>query len=388
MTDIAKKQQSQFLYDLQFMASIAQPPFEPKLLRIELPASRRYSYCSSQLEQAVNKPIFYDNLLGIPIDIIDEDTYKRHESLAKGTMLPEDARLFVVGSDEREKAIHTARNWMLKGALMQNNIYDRNTKNNVSMAEAETREAIELSTHDVTNTRDEQIKVIEEGFDVSRHTPKHPTKPNLTPVQVLDILPHEVIEGFTFCKFDVSPTIEIGKAENGLASEHADEDSRTAAAGASILRSYNGNYHGMYVPTGEADEDAAAYKWLKEYRLMPTLPVAEHNNFLFIEYDNEILYSRYHHRHNLRKRRMTHNDPDADVKIMSRPKTLTLDFKMTEEEEEDMDVSAFTSSSKQDTLPTEADLFGEDSDDETPTAQPVSQASTQELESELFGDSD
>ena len=42
---------------------------------------------------------------------------------------------------------------MLKGSLMQNNIYDRNTKNNVSIAEADTREVHPLSTSTPQNTR-------------------------------------------------------------------------------------------------------------------------------------------------------------------------------------------------------------------------------------------
>lgn len=322
--------------------------------------------------------------------MIDEDTYQPTES--RGAMHKEDARLFVIDSDEREKALSCAKNWMLRAYVMQNNIYDRNTKNNVSIAEADTQEAIELANNSMVQTREEQIVLIEETFDDILRASVHPTKKGLKPLEIFEILPHETaIEPaeFTFCSFkDDPPVSEVSKTINGLAETYPDDESSTAAIAKSVFRSYGKQRHSLYLQAeNQDDENMEHYLWLKEYSRQPTLPVVSFNNFFIMEHDGKMLYSRYSGRQNLRKRAQTFNDPNAVAEINSRPKAMSLNLDPdAEDEEEELEAEDLFSSANMQAVAdedaTEADLFGDDSDDDT-------QKADKATEEDLFGvDSD
>lgn len=325
-----KKQKSEFVCEIRYLTDLPEPPLDPKLLKLQLPEDRLITYCSSALERKHKAPLLCEKLLGIPIDMVDQEQFQPSAEERRQGMHPRDAALFVgqasLLAEENKNTrgdalIGTTFTWLERNTYLQNNLYDMQAKKNISETQRQLGVAMEAAKNKEELTRDQQIEVIRKTFDSSHLV--HPDHPEWQPVKVMNVFPHPGIDNeHTYVLYD-----------NAL---HKGNEEGPEEAKRSVLRSYSDTQHSVYMPATEA-ADAETYSWARELRRNPTPPVVDLNNFYFMIYKDEVLFNRFQKRLNLRKRTQTNSDKDANASIEARPSTISLDFQPIPEEGGDSD---------------------------------------------------
>ena len=220
----------QFVAPYNFSNALPDVPCDPKLLTVSFnkEAFVRYRY-DSAAEAAHKYELLAEPDLGIPIDLVDPHAY---EAAAGSMVALEDQELLsdvamaqATGARSTTAAARGAKlrqevTWLRKTPIMGNNLYEavhkqqkENTeRQHVVSASRELATTSSLGRPSLQQQVDAIEKTFEEAAELDRPAAregglKHPTKPELTPVSVLPVLPDRATwpNMYVHMKFDADP---------------------------------------------------------------------------------------------------------------------------------------------------------------------------------------
>jgi len=325
-----KKKQSEFMCDAEYRNVLPDVPFEPKLQLFPLPPERLYRYVPA-LDDLARLEIYTDSDMGVPIDLIDIQKYRRPAHVEEGKMHPDDEALFPAIA-EKEKKFDMKSNlahirnqsfsWLRKPDYIANTYEAAGTGKQRSVARSAQENAIKLQESKSQQDLPSQIALIERTFDTARRPPVHPKNKDLTPVEILSVVPDaSIIHKFSLVRFD------------------KDNRERLTDRG-SVLKKESDQHYGVYWLHSEEDiapqpitlkphdteTDVTHYRWHREYRTKPSAQPDPENSFFFVlsAATKTLSYARFEARLNLKRRAKTYADSQAAAEISTRPESLTL----------------------------------------------------------------
>eukprot|EP00808_Paulinella_micropora_P027913 g40647.t1 len=364
-----KKKRSEFVHPpLVYRSSLPDPPFYPKLLKVELPQGRLVNYCGYSLEKATPYEFLTETDMGVPIDLVDRELYGPWppvDSQQKSKILPEDEALFS-GQIDLSGTKRVDHQFRIKVNRMANDmsttmsfiaprkfVMEDEGEHTKFVYETDvTRQKVEemkrkreLEKKEKEDIVSQEIKAIEQTFHMARRPPRHPTNKDLVPLEIYDLVPWGA---------GLDPT---GKELVGLDSEGVDPDLLSSFVEfifppnpplqeGAVLKSFSQNLHDIYRPTDTAglanvkEGDEKDMTWSAEYLLQPT-PNIYDNEFHVVRMLDDtsagpdekapagpkrgrIFYAKYQRRMKLRTRVATQIDNALDV--ADRPKMLKLNY--------------------------------------------------------------
>lgn len=220
----------QFVAPYNFSNALPDVPCDPKLLTVSFnkEAFVRYRY-DSAAEAAHKYELLAEPDLGIPIDLVDPHAYEAGAgsavALEDQELLSDVAMAQATGARSSTAAARGAKlrqevTWLRKTPIMGNNLYEavhkqqkENTeRQHVVSASRELATTSALGRPSLQTQVDAIEKTFEEASELDRPAAmegglKHPTKPELTPVSVLPVLPDRNTwpNMYVHMKFDADP---------------------------------------------------------------------------------------------------------------------------------------------------------------------------------------
>ena len=165
--------------------------------------------------------------------------------------------------------------------------------------------------NDDYKTRDDHVRAIEESFEAAKHISGHPTKPQLSAVNIIPVFPDQRLwmNQYTLCTFDDDPTmlkdnIPANSANRALMKPMKnpnDVEDRFVLyflPTESILDSQE-----LAILQPEKKEDHDAYECVKEYAIELKIEKTRHQYF-FVQRQDGIYYNELNSKLMLHKRRV------------------------------------------------------------------------------------
>lgn len=244
--------------NIRFQNRLPDIPFPPKFLPYSFDSQRFIQYKHTSLETEYKYKILAPVDVGVPIELVDARKYEVQPGIK---LLDKDLPLLHdTDKPANANAQTTSLHFLLKPDYLgaENRVYGRN---GISMDHklSALRKDGDFDLHDDYDShsarrrdggmdRDEMLAEIEAGFEACRNTPRHPTNPDLVPVEILPIYPdfeHFHIE-FQQCEFDSNP------APNKNSLTAAEQVSQALLIGRSEQDEQTGKarvFAGYYLPT-------------------------------------------------------------------------------------------------------------------------------------------
>ncbi|GAX79498.1 hypothetical protein CEUSTIGMA_g6939.t1 [Chlamydomonas eustigma] len=340
-----------FLANLRFKNDLPEIPCDPKLLVHEADPAALSSYSLTTLERRPKRDLAVPYDLGIPINLLTMDRY----CVDAGEQLPLDPEdLALLGGVEdlklsalnmgalsgaaivpraRPRALVNGEvSWLMRTTyISQDSDSVRkpgyNEKKAKGMREASAN--MKSGTDDETSMREAQIHAIEDTFEAARQPPVHQTKPHLTPVEVLPVLPDFLCwaNKYVHARFDNDPVEEVE------ALSRLPPNTRHKIAARSMLKGFSvdnsaqqqqqdgrpqDRYMALVVPESipeDVEEESRKevepqqlegdYSWSKEYAYEPILRHQELDNrqdYIVRFRDGAAAYCEFYSRLELKKR--------------------------------------------------------------------------------------
>jgi len=285
---------------------------------------RFVKYQTTSLEKNYKFQLHNEPDMGIVIDLIDPSVYKPPPS--SKSLLQEDFDIVYPPENGKEQKPKT-RNGVLRPSvpwLKKTQYITASVEENIRKPDNKDKKSVDQSQY---MTRSDQIKVIEETFELAKISPKHPTNPNLVSEEIFDVFPNEDLwpNHYNQVLFDGDP-VPVG-------SENFPKDE-------AILKGYAfqqgegkvTNVLGYLVPqkrkrdlTEEIKEgEEEEYDWVREYTYS-TKP--EQDNYFFIFTKDYVYYAPIKNRVNISKAKQATS--------IARPAKVTLLHKELTLEEQD-----------------------------------------------------
>lgn len=281
------KRPSTFLCKIKFRNDLPDSTAQPKLMHINTDKDRYTRYQFTSLEKNWKHKLHVEPDLGIPLDLLDISNYKKID--ASVPLDPEDAALLLDDEVQVKKAASGIRKkdrptdkgvaWLVKTQYVSPINLDPAKQAMTEKQAKDLREQREGRRIDVEtgNDREQQVEVIEESFRAAKLRPKHLTKPELEPVEILPLLPdfERMGDQYVHMVFDTDPLTDAP----GLAD--LDQDARLELESRAIVKSFTAlgsdeskpeKFIGYMVPKPEElernfyeDDDEVSYTWVREY---------------------------------------------------------------------------------------------------------------------------
>jgi RNA polymerase II-associated factor 1 len=159
-------------------------------------------------------------------------------------------------------------------------------------------------------TRDEHIRAIEEGFDAAKHISGHPTKPQLTAVNIVPVFPDQRLwmNQYTLCTFDDDPTmlkdnIPTNSVNRALMKPMKNPDDAEDRFVLYFLPTEpTPDNQELAIVHSEKKENPDIYECVKEYAIELKLEKTRHQYF-FVQRQDGIYYDELNSKLMLHKRR-------------------------------------------------------------------------------------
>ncbi|KAJ6851170.1 putative protein PAF1-like protein [Iris pallida] len=281
------KKPTTFLCKLKFRNELPDPTAQPKLLSMNTNRDQYSKYSITSLEKLHKPKLYPEQDLGIPLDLLDISVYNTPD--VRPPLALEDEELLrdteVVtpvkheGIRIKERPTDKGVSWLVKTQYISPLSMDAAKLSLTEKQAKEMREAKEgrnVSLENL-NSRERQIKAIQESFKASKLHPVHQSKPSLKPVEIMPLLPDldRYDDRFVTVAFDSDPTAD-SEAYNKLDRSTRDEHESKA-----IMRSYavNGSdstktekFLAYMVPAPDElskdiydENEDISYSWVREY---------------------------------------------------------------------------------------------------------------------------
>lgn len=315
------------------------PPLDPQKLA---------AFSLTSIEREMKRDMLFPPGLGIPLNALTIEQY----SVPQGAQqMPHPADIALLkdngnGAAEgvgRVPGVRTGRRrdgiggvtWLMRTKYITNDAGEEVLRRVGRSANAEVPEGEQKTEEEV---RAEQIKAIEASFEAAKSVPKHPRNPDAVPLEVLPVLPDEVLAEWAFVatNFDGDPTSDV----SGVAKLSPAE--RQAAERMLHIKTFKLNRPGgkaqsvaaMLLPrrmpstaAATAPEEGAPfitpadrlygdYDWVREYDTSVTMEREDQSKtFLLRLAKDHVGYSELHTRLGLKKRKRGDFDQQSEDEL-------------------------------------------------------------------------
>lgn len=242
-----RKKSTPFLCNFRFKNDLPELSCDPKMLLPPFNPAQFAAFNLTSLEKEMKRDVLFPPDLGIPINALDIERYSVQTHGAPA-IDPADAALLQDEGEARGArpargmpSAHTQRSRALReGAsdvswLMRTK-YITNNYSNAAARRAAGKAPRSESAEDLLPSEDPetQIAEIEASFEAAHKPPVHPKNPNATPLDILPILPDDLLEGWSCVQatFDGDPGADV----DALAKLPAEKRARSMQA--SQLKSF------------------------------------------------------------------------------------------------------------------------------------------------------
>jgi RNA polymerase II-associated factor 1 len=174
-----------FVCKIKYRNTLPELPFDPKLVQYPFDPNRFVKYKPTSLERTYKYPLLTEPDLGVPLDLIDPDTYKIPSG--SWTVPPADAALLnkdAFAKAKKKEDLRPQVPWLRKMEYMT----DFSTKKD---ERPRLEDTVRARAQALRSQQDgpEERELIEKSFLDAKKTPVHPTNPNLVPEMILPVLP-------------------------------------------------------------------------------------------------------------------------------------------------------------------------------------------------------
>lgn len=304
------KRPSTFLCKIKFRNDLPDSTAQPKLMHINTDKDRYTRYQFTSLEKNWKHKLHVEPDLGIPLDLLDISNYKKID--ASVPLDPEDAALLLddevkvkkdsSGIRKKDRPTDKGVAWLVKTQYVSPINLDPAKQAMTEKQAKDLREQREGRRIDVEagNDRQQQIEAIEESFRAAKQLPKHLTKPELEPVEILPLLPdfERMGDQYVHMVFDTDPLTDAP----GLTD--LDQDARLEIESRAIVKSFTiatsdeskpEKFIGYMVPKPDEldrnfydDEEEIQYTWVREYHW--DIRPDDSKNFVFCFSEDAVHY--------------------------------------------------------------------------------------------------
>eukprot|EP00047_Mylnosiga_fluctuans_P016875 m.57055 g.57055 ORF g.57055 m.57055 type:complete len:382 (-) comp6809_c0_seq3:100-1245(-) len=205
----------QLVTSVHFNNKLPSIPFPPKFLPFPFDATRFIRHKDTSLERNYKFKLLFPNNGAIPVELVDPSAYvtpvgarldAQDEDLARAASSHQE--------EQRKQLIESTMPWLCKTE------YTGSDVRRYGMGGVDNK--VKADDADVTHAddRESQVALIEASFAKAKRAPRHPTKPDLTPVEIYPLLPDTKMWVYKFAQvtFDnkpLPPTRRTG-AENDV----------------------------------------------------------------------------------------------------------------------------------------------------------------------------
>nr|VZI05913.1 unnamed protein product [Spirometra erinaceieuropaei] len=166
-------------------------PSDPKFLTYPFESSRFVQYAATSLERNHKHELLCEADVGVDVDLIDPDVFKADNS---ASLHPDDERLL---EDDDPAALNARKSrhqrsvsWLRKTEYLSTELYNKYNKAEKVETKLGHNTKRRFTEDIVYRDRESQIHAIEETFEaVRKPIKKHYSKPGVTAVEVLPVLP-------------------------------------------------------------------------------------------------------------------------------------------------------------------------------------------------------
>ncbi|EDO42996.1 predicted protein, partial [Nematostella vectensis] len=310
---------SDFVTRIKYNNNLPDIPFDAKFISYPFEGNRFVQYKPTSLEKNYKHELLTDIDLGVNIDLIDPQMYAVDPN---ATLDPADEKLLeedaVVMPDKKRTRHHNKNvSWLRKTEYISTEYNRAQTSN--EMAETKVGFSIKkkFKGTDLYKDRDSQLAAIENTFEAAKKPiHHHPSKPNLTPVEVLPVFPDFQMWGYP-CAHVVFDTDPAPRDRKGPA--QVDEMSQAMIRG--MVDASGDQFVAYFLPDKETlnkrkrdheemadyqDEEEYVYKMAREYNwnVKNKSTKGYEENYFFVFRDGEgVFYNELVTRVRLSKRR-------------------------------------------------------------------------------------
>ncbi|KAL9952382.1 hypothetical protein ACROYT_G039632 [Oculina patagonica] len=358
-----------FVSRVKYNNNLPDIPFDAKFIAYPFESNRFVQYKPTSLEKNYKHEMLTEVDLGVNIDLIDPDTYALDPNVS---LDPDDEKLLEeepINLPDKKRTAHHNKNvsWLRRTEYISTEYNRSRTSNEMVETKVGFNVKKKFQGTDIYKDHESQIASIESTFDAAqRPILRHPTKPNVTPVEVLPVFPDFQMwaQPCAHVIFDTDPT---PRGRGGPAQE--DEMSQAMIRG--MVDASGDQFVAYFLPTRDTikkrkrdqeseqeytEEEEYEYKMAREYNwnVKNKATKGYEENYFFVFREGEgVFYNELVTRVHLSKRRarggaggvqsavsqlvVKHRELNDNEKKAQRMRMTQLDTALAEEEEEEFE---------------------------------------------------
>lgn len=181
-----------FVSRVKYNNSLPDIPFDAKFIAYPFESNRFVDYKPTTLEKNYKHEMLTEVDLGVNIDLIDPDTYAIDHNVS---LDPDDEKLLEeepMNLPDKKRTAHHNKNvsWLRRTEYISTEYNRSRTSNEMVETKVGFNVKKKFQGTDIYKDRESQIAAIESTFDAAqRPILRHPTKPGVTPLEVLPVFP-------------------------------------------------------------------------------------------------------------------------------------------------------------------------------------------------------
>lgn len=200
-----------FVSRVKYNNNLPDIPFDAKFIAYPFESNRFVEYKATSLEKNYRHEMLTEVDLGVNIDLIDPDTYALDPNVS---LDPDDEKLLEeepVNLPDKKRTAHHNKNvsWLRRTEYISTEYNRSRTSNEMVETKVGFNVRKKFQGTDIYKDRESQIAAIESTFDAAqRPILRHPTKPNVTPMEILPVFPDFMMWAHPCAHviFDTDPT--------------------------------------------------------------------------------------------------------------------------------------------------------------------------------------
>jgi len=309
------REHGEFLVPHRFSNVLPVVPSDPKLLSVSFNREAFVNYRSDSTSEQK-----YDLLaepdLGIPIDLVDPQEYEAPDramieaadvELLLDVDMQQAAAARGASASRVKQQMRTEVTWLRKTPIMGNNLYEAVHKPQKQNTERQhlVSASRELATVQGKPTLQEQVDAIEKTFEDAAAldmydgvaAAQHPSKPELTPVTVLPVLPDFECwcNNYVLMSFDTDPSQDVGSSAQAAQTRCADAlirgFTKNEQVGGNEIKTSFLAY--MLPKQAEEEEPQRQFEWVREYQFDMRPKDKDATGYFLSMHRGQVVYNEY-----------------------------------------------------------------------------------------------
>jgi RNA polymerase II-associated factor 1 len=324
-----------FLCNVRFKNDLPDVPCDAKMLLPPLNPRSLAAFFLTSVEKEMKRDMLLPPDLGIPVTALDIERYSVPLDDAGKMLHPADAAL--LGGDGTKGPLANGRSgaaaasdvtWLMRTKYITKEGVGAARRGQAAAAAATARKT---ATATAADTHAARVAYIEESFEAARRPPVHPKNPSATPVEVLPLLPDQLMSdrALVLAAYDGDPVADVESA-TGLTLEERRRLEAAAQLKSFVHRTGTGpsskatSFAALLLPRrgpppaapeGLADVEVCGrdlpgdYDWVRAYDPTVKFDRGERQTFLFRYGKDHVGYTELATRLSLRKRKRAGTGP-------------------------------------------------------------------------------